>query len=43
MKAYANQIAASLRSRGHRVQARTAPAVLGRLLFRKAVAMKWLG
>lgn len=43
MKAYASQIAASMRARGHRVHELTSPVLLGRLLSSKHAAAKWLG
>lgn len=43
MRAFADQIAAGLRSRGHMVQELTAPPFLGRLLPRSHTAAKWLG
>jgi|694.fasta_scaffold12338_12 glycosyltransferase involved in cell wall biosynthesis len=43
MRAFADQIAAGLRGRGHIVQEETAPVLLGGLLPRNHPAAKWLG
>lgn len=43
MMAFAHQIAAGLRGRGHSVCELTAPVCLGLLLPRKHAAAKWLG
>jgi glycosyltransferase involved in cell wall biosynthesis len=43
MRTFADQIAAGLRGRGHRVQELTAPVLLGRLLPRSQPGAKWLG
>jgi glycosyltransferase involved in cell wall biosynthesis len=43
MRTFADQIAAGLRGRGHRVQELTAPVLLGRLLPRSHPGAKWLG